>query len=176
MISEPGLMLASGLCALAGVLLALDSHARIAAAVAAIPMVALWQCLRQQARQVTELRQQLSSSKEEVFTRRSTMRFIFDELLHDPDILPPQVRQMQQQMDQSLAAAGGLAELLGQSLDDPPHSVRQIYLRELGQALQKCTLLNRQLLSGDPPVAVVKTRRRDEDRKTAGRIRESLSG
>jgi hypothetical protein len=148
------------MCALAGVLLALDAHARIAAAVAAVPMLALWSIQRAQARQLVELQHQLNNSKEEVFTRRSTMRFIFDELLPDAENLPPQVRHVQQQLEKSLASASGFAELLGQSLEDPPHSVRQMYIRELLQCLQKCASLNkhypRRGAGAVRPVSIVK--------------------
>ena len=143
LVPESALFLASGMCALAGILLALDAHARLAAPVAAVPMLALWTIQRNQARQLKELRHQLNNSKEEVFTRRSTMRFIFDELLPDAENLPPQFRRVQQQLEKSLASASGFAELLGQSLEDPPHSVRQMYLRELQQCLQKCASLNK---------------------------------
>jgi len=143
LVPESALFLASGMCALAGILLALDANARLAAVVAAVPMLALWVIQRNQARQLVELQHQLNNSKEEVCTRRSTMRFIFDELLPDAENLPPQVRHVQQQLEKSLASASGFAELLGQSLEDPPHSVRQMYLRELQQCLQKCASLNK---------------------------------
>ncbi len=144
LVPESALFLASGMCALGGVLLAGDSHARIAAAVAVVPMVGLLSLQRTQSRQLVELQNQLSNSKEEVFTRRSTMRFIFDELLPNAENLSPQVRHVQQQLEKALASAGGLAELLGQNLEDPPHSVRQKHLHELKQSLKKCASLNRQ--------------------------------
>jgi hypothetical protein len=81
------------------------------------------------------------------------MRFIFDELLPAGESLPPRFRHAQQQMERSLAAAGGIAELLGQSLQDPPQSARRVYLKELEQTLGKCTSLNHQMMERSSPRA-----------------------
>ncbi len=176
MVPVPDLYLVSGLFALVGAMLAMESPARIAAAVASVPMIAMWSLLRNQDRQLGELREQLNNSKEEVITRRSTMRFIFDELLHEPDKLPPQVTQNQQQMERALVAASGFAELLGQTLECQPPSVGQIYLRELTTTLERCTALNRQLVRRGPGLTLVKRGIRGKDPYVAGRHEEPLAG
>ena len=157
-------------------MLALDSHARIAAAVASVPMLALWGTLRKQSRQLGELREQLNTSREEVLTRRSTMRFIFDELLPHQDNMPPRIRHAQRQIERSLSAAGGLVELLGHSLEDPPQSVRRIYLRELAEALRKCESLNLQMVVRGPATVGVRPERTDAAAKRTGRPEEFLTG
>ena len=103
--------------------------------IAALCLLALWWMLRRQERTLRERRQMLGCFPEETMTRRSTMRFTFDELLDDSDSLRAQVLRARRQLQTPLNVASGFLELLRGELRSPEQAPAVGYLKESVRAV-----------------------------------------
>jgi len=134
--SVASLLLGCGLMALTGPLLSAVAPAwRMMSALAALCLLALWWMLRKQERTLREMRQMLGCFREETMTRRSTMRFMFDELLDDSESLRVQVVQARHRLQTSLNVSAGFLELLGAELKPLAHAPAEGYLEEARRAV-----------------------------------------
>lgn len=144
--SVASLLLGCGLVALAGPLFSpMAPSWRLMSAVAALCLLTLWWMLRKQERTLRELRQILGCFREETMTRRSTMRFMFDELLDDSDSLRSQVVQTRHRLQASLNVADGFLELLGAELKPLASAPVESYLGEARRAVGQSASLAAEL-------------------------------
>ncbi|HEY3441952.1 MAG TPA: hypothetical protein VGK29_14415 [Paludibaculum sp.] len=130
------LLLGCGLVALAGPLFSAVAPAwRMMSAVAALCLLALWWMPRKQDRTLREMRQMLACFREETMTRRSTMRFMFDEMLDDSESLRVQVVQARHRLQTSIHVTAGFLELLCDELKPLAHAPAEGYLEEARRAV-----------------------------------------
>lgn len=142
----PTLLLGGGLITLIVLVVSVNVPVwRMMSAFAALCMLSLWWMLRRQERILREMRQLLGCFREETMTRRSTMRFIFDELLDDSDVLRAQVIRIRHLLQTSLNVASGFLELLSQELRTMDQAPADGYLREVRKAMAQSVDLVDQL-------------------------------
>jgi hypothetical protein len=94
------------------------------------------------------MRQMLGCLREETMMRRSTMRFIFDELLEGPVPVDAQTFQSRRQLQDFLTTASGFLELLAQDFWTQERTAARGYLKEARRALTQAVELVAKLSVG----------------------------
>ncbi len=140
--SVPTLLLGCGLVALASLVDSVGVPAwRALGGVATLCLLALWWMLRKQERTLREMQQMLGCFREETMTRRSTMRFMFDELLDDSDNLRAQVLRTRHLLENALSTASGFLDLMDDELGFEQQTPARGYLKEVREAVTQCVVL-----------------------------------
>lgn len=149
----PGVLLAGALIGLAGVIASEDRlYSYVMIGVTVLCLLELWRRLRSRERRLRELEQMLGCFREETMARRSTMRFILDEMLDDQDPLRAEVARTRQVLQASLGVASEFLEMLEEELRRGEAMAAERYLKEIRWAVTQSAALTDEL--GRAKVAV----------------------
>jgi len=147
----PTVVLGCGLVVVAGYGATAESPvSRVLSGLAAVSLLVLWWMVRRQRRALSEMRQTLGCLREETITRRSTMRFMFDELLDDSGPLRAEVIRTRHRLRTSLSVASGFLDLVCEETRFREPVLADAYLIEVRRAVAQSDALAAELGGKDP--------------------------